>query len=348
MSQLETFYAGTNGPVDLVQACINRQGQWLADVGTRNTARDLEALREALGEPTLTFLGYSYGTVLGAVYAQMYPNRVRAMVLDGAVDLSDTAASELHDNAVGFEQALNAFLANCAGNDRCPFHEGGDPYAALVQLQRRFENGLELPVSDGRQAGATLFYLALAGGLYDRASGWPFLASALAAVERGDGDGIAELADNLTGRDQNGHYDDLQEALAAIRCDDRHDPLTSFNDYVATYEQYSQAFPIFGAFLAASPLGCDPRLPAPPAPEQVGDVRVTNTPPILIVGTTGDPATPYTGAIDLQARIAGSRLLTLVSTEHAGYGKGIPCIDNAVDAYLVQLVLPTVGLRCRP
>ena len=348
LSQLQSFYAGTNGPVDLVQACINRQGQWLADVGTRNTARDLEALRVALGEPTLTFLGYSYGTVLGAVYAQLYPNRVRAMVLDGAFDLSYTAASELHDHAVGFEQALNAFLANCAHNKRCPFHERGQPSAALARLQQRFENGLELPVFDGRQAGATLFYLALAGGLYDRAIGWPFLAMALAAAEHGYGDGIAALADNLTGRNQKGHYDDLQEALAAIRCDDRHDPLVSFNDYVATYEQYSQAFPIFGAFLAASPLGCDPRVPAPPASEQVGDVRVTGTPPILIVGTTGDPATPYTGAVDLQSRIAGSRLLTLVSTEHAGYGKGIPCIDTAVDAYLEQHVLPPLGLRCRP
>ncbi|HWW45097.1 MAG TPA: alpha/beta hydrolase [Acidimicrobiia bacterium] len=348
LSQLQSFYAGTNGPVDLVQACISAQGAWLADVGTRNTARDLDALRAALGEPKLTYLGYSYGTVLGAVYAQMYPTRVRAMVLDGAVDLSSTPAAELHDNAVGFEQALDAFLANCAANAKCPYHHGGDPQAALAALQQQFENGLTLSVADGRRAGATLFYLALAGGLYDRKVGWPFLASALAAVDRGIGDGIAELADTLTGRDPNGHYDDLQEALAAIRCDDRFDPLQPFNDYVATYEAYSQEFPIFGAFLAASPLGCDPRLPQPPASAQVGDVHVTGTPPILIVGTTNDPATPYNGAIDLQQRITGSRLLTLVSTEHAGYGKGIPCIDNAVDTYFIDRVLPHVGLRCRP
>ena len=348
LSQLQTFYAGTNGPVDLVQACINAQGSWLADVGTRNTARDLDALRAALGESKLTYLGYSYGTVLGAVYAQMYPTRVRSMVLDGAVDLSANATSELLANAEGFETALNAFLANCAANAKCPYHHGGDPQAALAALQQRFESGLTVSVADGRHAGATLFYLALAGGLYDRAQGWPFLASALAAVDRGVGDGIAELADTLTGRDPNGHYDDLQEALAAIRCDDRFDPLQSFNDYVAMYQQYSQEFPIFGAFLAASPLGCDPRLPEPPAAQQVGDVHVSGTAPILIVGTTADPATPYAGAIDLQHRIAGSRLLTLVSTEHAGYGKGIPCIDNAVDTYLLQRALPRVGLRCHP
>ena len=348
LQQLASFYAGTNGPVDLVQACINRQGQWLADVGTRDTARDLDALRAALGERTLTYLGYSYGTVLGAVYAQMYPHRVRAMVLDGAVNLSSTPAAELHDNAAGFEQALDAFLADCAARTSCPFHENGDPRGALLALQQRFGSGYTVPVFDGRQAGATLFYLALAGGLYDRKSGWPFLAKSLADAEHGSGDGIAELADTLTGRDPSGHFDDLQEALATIRCDDRHDAMVSFDQYVATYEQYSQEFPIFGAFLASSPLGCDPRLPAPPASEQVGDVRVAAAPPILIVGTTGDPATPYAGAVDLQSRLRGSRLLTLVSTEHAGYAKGIPCVDSNVDEYLLTRRLPPAGRRCRP
>ena len=346
--QFQSFYAGTYGPVDLVQACVSRQGQWLAQVGTRNTARDLEALRGALGEPKLNFLGYSYGTVLGAVYAQLFPARIGAMVLDGAVDLSNTAATELHENAVGFEQALEAFLTDCAARTRCAFHHRGDPRTALATLQQRFENGLQLPVADGRHAGATLFYLALAGALYDRTTGWPFLAHALDQAERGVGDGLAELADPLTGRGPDGHFNDLQEALNAIRCDDRRDPLASFNNYRAAYTQYAQEFPIFGSFLAASPLGCDPRLPAPPAAEQVGDVRVADAPPILIVGTTGDPATPYTGAVDLQRRLAGSRLLTLVSTEHAGYAKGFACIDDSVDAYLLRHTLPAVGRRCRP
>ncbi len=345
---LLSFYAGTNEPVDLVQSCINRQGQWLAQVGTRNTARDLDRLRTSLGEAKLTFLGYSYGTALGAVYAQMYPNRVRAMVLDGAVDLSSTQESELHDNAAGFEQALDAFLADCAAKTSCPFHHDGDPRSALLALQQRFEAGLTVPVPDGRHAGATLFYLALAGGLYDRANGWPLLAHALDDAEHGSGGGLVELADPLTGRQPDGHYNDLQEALSAIRCDDRHDPLVSFDEYRTTYQQYSQQFPIFGAFLASSPLGCDPRLPAPAPSEQIGDLRVNTAPPVLIVGTTGDPATPYAGALDLQARIRGSRLLTLVSTEHAGYGKGIPCIDTAVDRYLTGGTLPPTGTRCTP
>ena len=345
--QFESFYAGTNGPVDLVAACVARQGQWLGQVGTRNTARDLEALRQALGTPKLTFLGYSYGTVLGAVYAQQYPSRVGAMVLDGAFDLSDTAAAELHANAVGFEQALDAFLTDCAAHARCAYHHGGDPRAALATLQQRVESGYRVPVGDGRQAGATVFYLALAAALYDRAN-WPYLAQALNDAEHGHGDLLARFADTITGRGPDGHYDHLQEALNAIRCDDRHDALVSFDDYRAAYAQYSQQLPIFGAFLAASPIGCDARLPVPRPSEQLGDVRATGTAPILIVGTTGDPATPYAGAVDLQRRLAGSRILTFVSTEHSGYGKGVACIDAAVDAFLLRHTLPSVGTRCRP
>lgn len=345
--QLLSFYNGTNGPVDLIQACVAKQGAWLAQVGTRNTARDLEALRAALGDPKLTFLGYSYGIVLGAVYAQMYPDKIRAMVLDGAVNLSDTASSELHGNAVGFERALDAFLADCAARTSCPFNHRGNPRAALEQLRQRFEGGEVMPVGDGRQAGPTLFYLALASGLYDRANGWPLLAKALAGADRGSGTGLAILADPLSGRGTDGHFNNLQEALGTIHCDDRHDPLVSFADFQALYAQYTQEFPIFGSFLASSPLGCDPRIPAPPVAEQVGDVRVNSAPPILIVGTTGDPATPYAGAQDLQQRLRGSRLLTLVSTEHASYGKGIACIDSRVDRYLLGLVLPPTGERCR-
>jgi pimeloyl-ACP methyl ester carboxylesterase len=345
--QFESFYAGTNGPVDLVAACLARQGQWLAQVGTRNTARDLEAVRAALGAPKLTYLGYSYGTVLGAVYAQLYPTRVGAMVLDGAVDLSDSAESELQANAVGFEQALDAFLKDCAARTKCAYYHGGDPRSALTALQQRFESGYRVPVGDGRQAGATLFYLALAAALYDRSS-WPYLANALADAERGRGQLLATFADSITGRGSDGHFDHLQEALNAIRCDDRHDALVSFDAYRSQFTQYSQEFPIFGAFLAASPVGCDARLPVPPPSEQVGDVRVSGTAPILIVGTTGDPATPYAGALDLQQRLSGSRVLTLVSTEHAGYGKGISCIDDSVDTYLLHRTLPPAGRRCHP
>jgi pimeloyl-ACP methyl ester carboxylesterase len=346
-ADLQRFYAGTNSSVDVVKACVDRLGAWLADVGTRDVARDLEALRVALGDAKLTYLGYSYGTVLGAVYAQMYPDRVRAMVLDSAVDLSSTPQQEQLANAQGFETALDTFLADCAARTACAFHSGGDPKAALGRLRDRFEAGLSLRTGDGRQAGAGAFYLALIAALYDKQQGWPALAAGLRSAEQGDGSLLQLIADTYTGRDSSGVYDNVQEAIGPIRCVDRRDPKVSFEEYRATFEQYSSRFPFLGPVVASSPLGCDPRLPPAAPGAAVGDVRVTRAPPILVVGTTNDPATPYAGAVDLQRRIARSRLLTFDSTEHGSYAKGIPCIDRAVDRYLVTLKLPPKGTRCR-
>ncbi len=346
-ADLPRFYAGTNSSVDLVKACIDRLGSWLAEVGTRNVARDMEQLRVALGDPKLTYLGYSYGTVLGAVYAQMYPHLVRAMVLDSAVDISDTPQSEELGNAKGFEDALDAFLADCAARTGCAFHSGGDPKAALEHLRDRFEAGLTLPTADGRESGVSAFYLALIAALYDKQQGWPALASALHSAQRGHGTVMQRIADNYTGRDANGRYDNVQEAIGPIRCADRDDAKVSFAEYQATYQQYAAQFPLLGPVVAAFPIGCDPRLPTVAPGEALGDVRVTGAPPILIVGTTNDPATPYAGAVDLQQRIAKSRLLTFESTEHGSYAKGIPCIDDHVDVYLLTRKLPKAGTRCR-
>ena len=346
-ADLPRFYAGTNSSVDVMKACIDRFGTWLAEVGTRNVARDMDRLRSALGDSKLTYLGYSYGTVLGAVYAQMFPDRVRAMVLDSAVDLSSTPEEEELGNAQGFEDALDAFLADCAAHSSCAFHSGGDPHTALSRLQARFEGGLQLPTADGRKAGQGAFYLALVAALYDKQEGWPTLARALHNAQQGDGTLLQLLADTYTGRDSNGKYDNVQEAITPIRCVDRRDAKVSFEEYRTTFQQYSTQYPFLGAFVAASPIGCDPRLPVAAPGEDVGDVHVTQAPPILIVGTTHDPATPYEGAVDLRTRLARSRLLTFDSTEHGSYAKGIPCIDNAVNRYLLTLKLPPRGTRCK-
>jgi pimeloyl-ACP methyl ester carboxylesterase len=346
-ADLARFYAGTNSSVDLVKACVDRLGAWLAEVGTRNVARDMERLRIALGDAKLTYLGYSYGTVLGAVYAQMYPQRVRAMVLDSAVDLSSTPQDEELGNAKGFEKALDAFLAECASHSSCAFRSGGDPQDALEQLRTRFEGGLQVPTADGRRAGVGAFYLALVAALYDKQQGWPTLARALRNAEQNDGTFLQLLADSYTGRAGNGKYDNVQEAIGPIRCADRRDARVSFDEYRRTFEQYSAQFPFFGALFAASPVGCDPRLPPVAPGEDLGDVRVAGAAPILIVGTTNDPATPYAGALDLNQRVARSRVLTFDSTEHGSYAKGIPCIDRAVDRYLLTLELPRRGTRCK-
>jgi pimeloyl-ACP methyl ester carboxylesterase len=351
--ELRRFYDGSNEPVDVVGRCVARHGAWLAQLGSRNVARDLERLRVALGDERLSFIGYSYGTVIGAVYAQMFPDRVGRMVLDSPVDLSADALEELRANAQGFEQALQDFLTDCADNRDCSFHSNGDPARALATLARRFERGLELPTVDlasgeksSRTAGVAAFYTALISALYDRQYGWPELAEALHDARDGDGSILLALADLYNGRRDDGTYDNIDEVIGVILCDDRHDPVPTFEEYRAEYDAEKAQYPLLGSYIGSTMLGCDPRLPRPPASEQVGDVRVAEVAPILVVGTTRDPATPFAGAQDLVTRLAGSRLLTFDSTEHAAYSKNA-CIDRAVNGYLLRGTLPQEGTFCR-
>jgi pimeloyl-ACP methyl ester carboxylesterase len=352
-AELPAFYDGTHEQVDLIAECVAKNGQWLAHVGTRNVARDMDRLRAALGDDLLTYVGFSYGTVIGAVYAQMFPDHVGRLVLDSPVDLSASPLDELRANAAGFEGALDAFLSDCAKNTKCEFRNGGDPAAALTALQARFEKGLRLPTADpitgkksGRKAGVAAFYTALISALYDKQYGWPTLAQALGDAQKGDGSVLLYLADSYNGRHDDGTYDNIDEVIGVILCDDRDDAVPSLADFTAEYEHDVAQYPFLGSYVGSTPLGCDPRLPRPAAGEALGDVRVTGTPPVLIVGTTNDPATPYAGAGDLAGRIAGSRLLTFESTEHTAYTKST-CIDNAVDAYLLRGTLPAAGKRCR-
>jgi pimeloyl-ACP methyl ester carboxylesterase len=345
-ADLPRYYDGSYSSVDFAQACLDTQGPWLAQVGTRNVARDLDRLRAALDERKLTFLGYSYGTVIGAVYAQEFPTHVRAMVLDSAVDLSIDAPTEQRGNVLGFERALSAFLDDCAADTSCAFHSKGNPRLALEQLRDRFELGAVMPTDDGRRAGVSELYTTLLTALYTEDS-WPVLAQALHdAAANGDGTLLRAVTDAYTGRDEDGTYDNFQEAIGIISCDDRRDARPSFDDFRATYEELSREAPFFGPVLAGQPVGCDPRLPSPRAGEELGDVRATQAPPVLVIGTTNDPATPYAGAQDLQRRLRGARLLTFDSTEHGSYGKGISCIDDAVDEYLATRRLPPRGARC--
>ena len=353
VAELRAFYNGTEGGVDFIKGCIDRNGSWLARVGSRNVARDLDRLRAALGDDKLNFLGYSYGTVIGSVYAQQFPDRVGRMVLDGPVDFSvEELAGADNDTIASFERALDAFLRHCADSASCPFRSRGRPRAALRALRDRFEDGLTLPTynSNGkrtrRPAGVAAFYTGVIAALYDKDFGWPNLASALDAARDGDGTFLQLLADSYNGRRVDGTYDSLAESSGIIVCADQPDSLETFDQFVDEYRQAPKDYPFLGAFATDVPIGCDPRLPQPTESEVLGDVHVSATAPVLVVGTTGDPATPYAGAKDLVRRIEGSRLLTFVSTEHTAYTKN-NCIDNAVDRYLVTGRLPRVGTRCR-
>jgi pimeloyl-ACP methyl ester carboxylesterase len=333
--------------------CKQRMGTYAGQVGTRNVARDLEAIRIALGEPHLDYLGYSYGTVVGATYAQMFPATVGRFVLDGPPDYWISTRDYAYRQAKGFMDALGAFLDWCQQTG-CSLASSGAPRDVLNQLIARVDQQ-PLPATyttngvtrDGNLTSG-LLENAVLSMLYDRSRGWPILADALSeAVATGQAPTLLSLSDQYLGRSPDGHWDPLVEANSVIVCDDRptRTAPTSAAELadIATFQ--SQLPPWGGSWATATCVG----MPKPAKGDRLGDVQVHGTGPILLIGTTGDPATPYEGAQAMNARIAGSDLLTFDSTEHTAFGRGIStCIDDAVVAYYVDGTLPPPGTHCAP
>jgi pimeloyl-ACP methyl ester carboxylesterase len=331
--------------------CTERNGAFAGQVGTRNTARDLEAIRIALGEPKLNYLGFSYGTVIGATYAQMFPTTIRTMVLDGPLDLWLQQLDYTHAQAAAFVQALDAFLAWCEGDSSCALRAAGAPRDVFNQLLTQI-NATPMPAqytaNRETRAGSftgSLFETAVISMLYDESRGWPILARSLRAMAANDAGPMLQLADNYLGRSPDGTYGSELEANAVINCVDHPEskPRSAATE-LADILRFQAELPPWGGGWALS--GCT-GMPKPAKGDKLGVVSVTGAPPILVVGTTGDPATPYAGAVAMVAHIAGSELLTFESTEHTAYGtERSNCIDEAVDAYLVDGVMPPAGTRC--
>jgi pimeloyl-ACP methyl ester carboxylesterase len=326
-------------------------GSYARHVGTRNSARDLEAIRVALGEPSINYLGYSYGTVLGMTYAQMFPATVRAMVLDGPPDYWLPSLDYSYAQANGFKQALDTFLVWCEQTSSCRLREVGVPRDALDSLRATVR---VTPLASEYQAGEitragpvteNVLATAVFSALYDERA-WPMLGEALArAAADGDGDALLQLADDYLGRRPDGSYSSLFEANAVIRCVDLPDrtPRSPARE-LADVLRFQSELPPWGGSWATS--GCA-GMPKPAKGDLLGDVRVAGTPPVLVIGTTGDPATPYTGAVAMLGRIAGAGLLTFESTQHTAFGTArSTCVDDAVTAYLVDGVMPAPDTRC--
>jgi pimeloyl-ACP methyl ester carboxylesterase len=333
--------------------CAQRTGTFAGQVGTRNVARDLEAIRIAVGDPHLDYLGYSYGTIVGATYAQMFPASVGRLVLDGPPDYWISAHDYAFRQAKGFMDALGAFLDWCQQTG-CSLAASGPPRDLLNQLIAQVDQQ-PMPAtytSDGvtrpGQLTSGLLENAVISLLYDRSRGWPLLGDALSqAVTTGTAPALLAYSDQYLGRAPDGKWDPLVEANAVITCVDRpaSRPPTTAAELAAVADFQAQLPPWGGSFATASCVG----MPKPAKGDKLGDVQVRGTPPILVIGTTGDPATPYVGAQGMAARIQGSDLLTFDSTEHTAFGRAIStCIDDAVVAYLVDGTLPPAGTHCAP
>ncbi|MFJ8470776.1 alpha/beta hydrolase [Kitasatospora sp. NPDC094011] len=336
---------------DHAAACQAKSGKLLPFVGTRNTARDLDVLRAVVGDRKLNYLGISYGTYLGALYAEEFPQNTGRLILDGAVDPAEDTLDHGIDQQVGFEKSFERFAADCVENHaaECPL---GKDKTKAAKKAADFLDGLHdnpLTTKDGRKLGRDMAWTGVISLLYgDETTSWQYLRNSLGwAMMRDKGDYLMAFADDYNGRDQNGHYSPMDEANTAISCADAARP-------APTPEHAKQAV---DRLLAEAPLlskgatvddYTEPGCAYWPfkTQEKPHTIRAEGAAPILVVGTTGDPATPYASAEQLAKGFAKATLLTRVGEGHGAFGKGNTCIDQAMAAYLTDGTMPADGTRC--
>jgi pimeloyl-ACP methyl ester carboxylesterase len=328
----------------LAEGCVANHGDRLAHLGTADAARDLERIRAALGEEQLTYVGYSYGSELGFAYATMFPDRIRAFVLDGAVDQQLSTEEMLRVDAEAFERALQAFFAECESRRRCGL--GDDPEAAVREVLDRLETGETLPADDGDEDRTLHIGEAQTGmlaALYDREFGWPLLEQAVVEARHGDGTTLLLLSDTFTDYQGDGRYGNLLDANLAITCADEPERPT-FAEAGAFADELGAQFPFWGRWIGYGLSACTPWPPAGESYDRTS--RAPGAPPILVVGTTGDPATPYEQTAALAEQISSGVLLTYEGEGHTAYGGKDDCVDDTVNDYLIDLAVPPAGTTC--
>jgi pimeloyl-ACP methyl ester carboxylesterase len=322
-----------------VEICKDKN-KYLASYGTANVARDMDILREAVGDKQLNYMGKSYGTYLGTLYAQFFPDKVGRVVLDGAVDPTISNFQQTLTQAIGFDQAFSAFAKDCAAKKNCSLPKGKE--AAIAEMKKLFAQAAKKPLpikSSDRKLSETLMVLGTASAMYDSATGWPKLRQAIAQAQNGFGDKFLELADEYTGRESDGSYPNNEfDSGAVIDCLDVDEPRT-----VAEINRDSKSFaeqaPLFGPYLAYGGLTC--KYFGQSQEATIAPTKTTN--PIVVIGTTGDPATPYEWAQGLNKLLTNSVLVSLAGEGHTGQGQGSACIDDQIDDFYLQGKVPTTS-----
>ncbi len=316
--------------------------RFLANVGTRDVVKDLDVLRAVLGDPKLTYLGYSYGTQIGTAYAEAYPDKVRAMVLDGAVDPSQDIATSLVTQMAGFQDAFTEFGKWCAARADCAL--GRNVPGMTDAFQKLARPLIAKPVAAGkRKLSFEDAVMGLSAALYSRGA-WPFLNTGLAQLKRGDGTNLLALADGYYGRDDAGHYHGLLDAYFAVRCVD----FARTTDRAVIDDAHAKMFKgapyLAGGTPDTSELDICSTWPVPPT-SAAHVPKAAGLPKVLVVSTTHDPATPYQAGVNL-AKDLGGGLLTFEGAQHTAFLRGNSCVDKAGTDYLVDGKLPADGTRC--
>ena len=326
--------------------CLDRMGaDFLGNVGTAAAARDMDVVRAALGEDRINYLGFSYGTQLGSAYADRYPDRVRAMVLDGAVNPSLDPITESINQIAGFQRAFDKYAADCAESAGCPL--GADPAQFVSRYQQLVDPLVARPAaaSDPRGLGYQDAVTGTVSALYSPRY-WTYLTSGLLGLQRGtDPIDLLHLADDYQQRDKDGHYKNRQDAFTAIRCLDAVYP-TDPAVWADADRRAREAAPFlsYGAFTGYAPRDICAMWPVPPT-STVGPATSPGPGKVVVVSTTGDPATPYQAGVDLAGQM-GASLISFAGLQHTVVFNGDECVDTAVVRFLVDSVVPPVGLRC--
>ncbi|WP_199178019.1 alpha/beta hydrolase [Mycobacterium hubeiense] len=328
-----------------VQRCVDKMGkEFLANVGTANVVRDLDAIRAALGDEKLTYLGYSYGTRIGSNYAEEYPDKVRAMILDGAVDPNADPIEADIRQAAAFQQAFDDYAADCAKDPECPL--GTDP-AKAVDVYHSMVNPLVEEPAETKDPRGLSYSDAIIGTILPLYSPnlWRHLTQGLTELKNGRGDTMLALADLYMGRDAQGHYNNSTDVRVAVNCVDQ--PAVTDREKIVEQDRRMREvapFMSYGEFTGHAPLGTCAFWPVPPS-STPHEISVSGLPPILVISTTNDPATPYQAGVDL-ARQLGGTLLTFEGTQHTVAFQGNACVDDIAAKYLIDVVVPPPDSRC--
>ena len=322
------------------EKCAESSGTILPYVSTKASAQDINSLRLALGEEKVSFFGFSYGSELGTTWATMFPETVRAIVVDGAVDPNASSIQEGMAQAKGFEGQLATFLKQCSERTTCEFHNNGDAEAAFDKLVLDID-AKPLEVSKDRTLVTQgVLFTAVAQAMYSDYY-WPQLSEALSAAQNGDGKGILQLYDDYYQRKDDGTYGNELEAFLAISCLD--DPgATSADEVDSHIEDFISAAPRLGGNFAYG-YSC-----ALWPVKQAAKVTITGkgAGPIVVVGTTGDPATPLDSTRKMALGLEQGILIVVEANQHTGYGAN-NCVVKAVDDYLIKLIVPANETTCK-
>jgi pimeloyl-ACP methyl ester carboxylesterase len=323
------------------EACDANSDGILPYITTINAARDMDLIRAVLGDKQLNYLGYSYGTFLGATYAKLYPEKAGRLVLDGAIDPAVPGLEVGATQALGFESALRAYMQDCLDSGECPFNGTVDEAMADLGALLASVDSTPLKSGDGRMLGADSLMTAIIAALYSQDS-WGYLTQALDEALQGDPTSAFFLADFYNGRENRAYTDNSAEAFRAYNCMDypvENDPAAE----AATNAKIAAGAPTIAPYWTG-PDSCSV-WPYPPTGTR-GEIKAEGAGPILVIGTTNDPATPYEWSESLAKQLEEGVLITRVGEGHTGYNKGNACVDDAVEAFLLDDVVPEDGLRC--